>query len=83
MLGAITSAGGHLPEGNLRRVVIMRRAGDWRLISTMLDLQGAVYGKRPTPVDEIWLRDGDVILISGRPPTRLNNWIRQVFSEGV
>tara|TARA_Y100000385_G_scaffold280295_1_gene331206 strand:+ start:522 stop:671 length:150 start_codon:yes stop_codon:yes gene_type:complete len=49
----------------------------------MLDLQGAVYGKRPTPVDEIWLRDGDVILISGRPPTRLNNWIRQVFSEGV
>jgi polysaccharide export outer membrane protein len=83
VLGAIASAGGHLPDGNLRQVVIMRRAEDWRLVSTMLDLQGAVYGKRPTPADEIWLRDGDVIIIPDKPITRLNNWIRQVFTEGI
>ena len=82
-MGAIASAGGHLPDGNLRQVVIMRRAEDWRLVSTMLDLQGAVYGKRPTPADEIWLRDGDVIIIPDKPITRLNNWIRQVFTEGI
>ncbi|MGI9472167.1 MAG: polysaccharide biosynthesis/export family protein, partial [Rubripirellula sp.] len=49
VLSAIASAGGHLPDGNMRQVVVLRRAEDWRLVSTMLDLQAAVYGKRPTP----------------------------------
>ena len=83
VLGAIASAGGHLVEGNMRQVVVLRRAEDWRLISTMLDLQGAVLGKRPTPVDEIWLRDGDVIIVPDKPITRLTNWIRQIFTDGV
>jgi len=83
VLGAIASAGGHLPTGNLRQVVVMRRAEDWRLVSTMLDLQGAVFGKRPTPADEIWVRDGDVIIVPDKPITRLNNWISQVFTEGI
>jgi polysaccharide export outer membrane protein len=83
VLGAIASAGGHRPEGNLRQVVVLRRAEDWRLISTMLDLQGAVYGKRPTPADEIWVRDGDVIIVPDKPITRLNNWISQVFTDGI
>jgi polysaccharide export outer membrane protein len=83
VLGAIASAGGHLPNGNMRQVVVLRRAEDWRLISTMLDLQGAVYGKRPTPSDEIWVRDGDVIIVPDKPITRLGNWIRQVFTEGI
>jgi len=83
VLGAIASAGGHLPEGNMRQVVVLRRAEDWRLISTMLDLQGAVYGRRPTPTDEIWVRDGDVIIVPDKPITRLDNWLRQVFTDGV
>ncbi len=83
VLGAIAAAGGHLPGGNLRQVVVLRRAEDWRLISTMLDLQGAVYGKRPTPADEIWLRDGDVVIVPDKPITRLNNWIEQVFTNGI
>lgn len=82
-LGAIASAGGQLPGANLRQVVVFRRAEDWRLISTMLDLQGAVYGKRPTPADEIWLRDGDVIIVPGKPITRFNWFVRQVFTEGI
>jgi polysaccharide export outer membrane protein len=83
VLAAISAAGGHLPEGNMRQVVVFRRAEDWRLISTMLDLQGAVYGKRPTPADEIWLRDGDVIIVPDKPITRFNNWARQVFTDGI
>jgi len=83
VLGAIASAGGHLPGGNLRQVVVFRRAEDWRLISTMLDLQGAIYGKRPTPADEIWLRDGDVIIIPDKPITRFNNWAQQIFTDGI
>jgi polysaccharide export outer membrane protein len=83
VLGALAAAGGTLPGSNLRQVVVMRRAEDWRLISTMLDLQGAVYGKRPTPADEIWLQDGDVIIVPSKPILRLNWFVRQVFTEGI
>ncbi|MEM8910762.1 MAG: polysaccharide biosynthesis/export family protein [Planctomycetota bacterium] len=83
VLGGIAQAGGQLAGGNMRQVVIFRRAEDWRLISTMLDLQGAVWGKRPTPADEIWLRDGDVIIIPDRPIQVLNNFVRAVFTDGV
>ncbi|MEM8668893.1 MAG: polysaccharide biosynthesis/export family protein [Planctomycetota bacterium] len=83
VLAAIAAAGGHLPDGNMRQVVIFRRAEDWRLISTVLDLQGAVFGKRPTPADEIWLRDGDVVIVPDRPITRFNNWAAQVFTNGL
>lgn len=83
VLGGLASAGGNLPGANLRQVVIFRRAEDWRLVSTMLDLQGAVYGKRPTPADEIWLRDGDVVIVPPKPIQRFNDWVRQIFSDGV
>lgn len=83
VLGAIASAGGHEIGGNMRQVVVFRRAEDWRLITTVLDLQGAILGKRPTPADEIWVRDSDVIIVPDKPITRLNNWIQQVFTDGI
>lgn len=83
VMGAIAAAGGHLPGGNLRQVVIFRRAEDWRLISTMLDLQGAIRGKRPTPADEIWLRDGDVVIVPERPIELFNQFVAQVFTNGI
>ncbi|KAA1259630.1 Polysaccharide biosynthesis/export protein [Rubripirellula obstinata] len=83
VLGAIASAGGNQVGGNLRQVVVFRRAEDWRIISTMLDLQGAMLGKRPTPADEIWLRDGDVIIVPDKPITRFNNWAAQIFTDGL
>lgn len=83
VMGAIATAGGHLPEGNLRQVVVFRRAEDWRMISTMLDINGAIRGKRPTPADEIWLRDGDVIVVPDRPITVFGDFVRLVFTEGV
>jgi polysaccharide biosynthesis/export protein len=82
-LAAIAAAGGQLPGGNMRQVVVFRRAEDWRMISTMLDLQGAVLGKRPTPSDEIWLRDGDVVIVPDKPITRFNQWAQQIFTDGV
>ncbi|WP_203328962.1 polysaccharide biosynthesis/export family protein [Candidatus Laterigemmans baculatus] len=79
----IASAGGWLPGANLRQVVIFRRAEDWRIVSTMLDLRGALLGKRPTPSDEIWLRDGDVVVVPPAPIRLFDNFVRQVFTEGV
>jgi len=83
VLGAIASAGGHLAGANMRQVVVFRRADDWRLISTMLDLNGAVNGKRPTPTDEIWVRDGDVIIVPPRPIVIFDNWVSQIFTQGI
>ena len=83
VLGALASAGGHLATANMRQVVVFRRAEDWRLVSTILDLQGAVFGKRPTPADEIWVRDGDVIIVPERPIVRFDNWVQQIFVNGI
>jgi len=80
---AIAAAGGWLPEANLRQVVIFRRADDWRLVSTMVDLRGSMLGKRPVPSDEIWLRDGDLVILPPTPITVFGDFVRQVFSEGV
>lgn len=83
VLSAIAQAGGNLIGGNMRQVIIFRRAEDWRVISTVLDLQGAVIGKRPLPTDEIWLRDGDVVIVPDKPIQRLNNWLELVFTNGL
>ena len=68
---------------NTRQIVIFRRAEDWRLIATMLDLRGAHFGKRPSPSDEIWLRDNDLIIVPSTPITRFNNGLQQIFTNGL
>lgn len=83
VLSAIATAGGHNAGANLRQVVVLRRAEDWRLISTVLDLSGVVGGRRPTPADEIWVRDGDVIILPSKPIILFDNWIQQVFVNGI
>jgi polysaccharide export outer membrane protein len=81
--GAIAAAGGWQGAANLRNIVVLRRAEDWRLVATVLDIRGASLGRRPTPTDEIWLRDGDVIIVPPTPVAVTNEWIRQVFTEGI
>jgi polysaccharide biosynthesis/export protein len=81
--GAIAAAGGWRQTGNLRNVVVLRRAEDWRLIATMVDIRGVSMGRRPTPVDEIWLRDGGIIIVPPTPITVLNGYVRQIFTEGI
>ena len=83
VLGAIATAGGTTVGGNLRQIVIFRRAEDWRLISTVLDLRGAIYGRRPTPSDEIWIQDGDVIIVPAAPIQIFDNFVQKVFTEGI
>lgn len=83
VIGGIALAGGYNPTGNLRQIVIFRRAEDWRLIATMVDLRGALYGRRPTPADEIWLRDGDVVIVPKTPIRQFNHFVDQVFTQGI
>ena len=83
VLGAVALAGGHVSGANLRQIVIFRRGEAYELMSTTLDLRGAILGKRSNPTDEIWLRDGDVIVVPSTPIRLINNLVRQVFTEGI
>lgn len=80
---AIALAGGWQNGANLRQVIVFRRGDDWRLMATMLDLRGALYGRRPTPADEIWLNDSDIVLIPKTPIDVADDIIEQVFTRGL
>lgn len=80
---ALAAAGNWNVGGNLRQVVIFRRGDDWRLMATMLDLRGAVYGKRPAPSDEIWLNDSDIMIVPKSPILVADDWIELVFTRGI
>jgi polysaccharide export outer membrane protein len=79
---AMALAGGWNVGANLRQIVVFRRAEDWRLVATMLDLRGAVYGKRPLPSDEIWLRDSDILLVPKSPILVFDDAVNLVFTNG-
>ena len=83
LMGAIALAGGWNQGANLRQVVVFRRGEDWRLMATMLDVQGALFGRRPTPADEIWLNDSDVIVVPKTPIQVADDFIEQVFTRGL
>lgn len=80
---ALAMARGINIKGNAREVVIFRRAEDWRMLATRLDLKGMHLGKVPTPADEIWLRDNDLIIVPKTPIARFNEFVDQVFRQGA
>lgn len=80
---ALALAGGWRQGANLRQVVVFRRGPDWRLMATMLDLRGALYGRRPVPADDIWLNDSDVVLVTKTPIQQADELIDQVFTRGL
>jgi polysaccharide export outer membrane protein len=80
---AIALAGGWNNGGNLRQIVVFRRAEDWRLLATKLDIRGGLYGTRPAPSDEIWLRDSDVVVVPKMPIQRVDDALELVFSRGL
>jgi polysaccharide export outer membrane protein len=83
LMGAIAMAGGWTPGANLRQVVVFRRGEDWRLMATMLDIKGALYGKRPAPADEIWLNDSDIVVVPKTPIQATDEFIHQYFTRGL
>jgi len=83
VMQAIALAGGWNNGGNLRQVVVFRRGEDWRLMATKLDLQGALLGKRPSPADEIWLRDSDIVVVPKSPILLAADFVELVFTRGI
>jgi polysaccharide export outer membrane protein len=83
LMMAIGMAGSWNQGANMRQVVVFRRGDDWRLLASMFDVNGALYGRRPTPADEIWLNDSDVIVVPKTQIKVANEFINQVFTNGL
>ena len=80
---ALAMAGNWKIGANLRQIVVLRRAQDWHLMATMLDLQGALHARRPCPADEIWLNDSDIIIVPKSAIQRADDFIEMVFTRGL
>jgi polysaccharide export outer membrane protein len=83
VMQSIALAGGWNNGGNLREIVVFRRAEDWRLLATKLDVRGALYAERPSPADEIWLRDSDIVVVPKSSIQRVDDFLELVFTNGV
>ncbi len=83
LMGAIALGGGWNVGANLRQVVVFRRGEDWRLMATMVDVRGALYGRRPVPADEIWLSDSDIVVVPKTAIQATDEVIGQFFTNGL
>ncbi|MEX0679214.1 MAG: polysaccharide biosynthesis/export family protein [Pirellulales bacterium] len=82
VMQAISMAGSWTVGAHLTNVVVFRRADDWRLMATMLDLRAALVGKTPCPEGEIWVSDSDLIIVPKSKILRTDNFIELVFTRG-
>lgn len=82
-LQAISLAGSYNVGANLRQIVVFRRGDDWRLMATMINLNGALLGREPCPEGEIWLNDSDVVLVPKGKILQADDFINLVFTRGI
>ena len=80
---AIALSGSWNVGANLNQVVVFRRGEDWRLLATMLDIRAALYARKPIPADEIWLSDGDIVVVPKTAIKNFNEAVFQVFTRGI
>ena len=80
---SISLAGGWINGANLRHIVVFRRGDDWRLMATLLDIRGALYGKVSCPADEIWINDADVVVVPKAPIKVFDDWAELIFTNGL
>jgi polysaccharide export outer membrane protein len=83
VMQAIALAGSWNNGAHLTQIVVFRRADDWRLIATVVDLRAAMLGRRPCPEGEIWVSDSDLIIVPKSKLLRTNNIIELVFTKGL
>jgi polysaccharide export outer membrane protein len=83
VMQAIAMAGSWTVGAQITHIVVFRRADDWRLIATELDLRDALLGKAPCPADEIWVADCDLIIVPKSKLLRSANFIELVFTRGI
>ncbi len=83
VMQAIAIAGSWNVGAHIDHIVVFRRADDWRLIATVLDLRAALLGRRPSPPSEIWVGDADLIIVPKSNLLRADNFIELIFTRGL
>jgi polysaccharide export outer membrane protein len=83
LMQAISLAGGWNVGAHLKGIVVFRRDDNWQLMATKLDLHKPLFGKRPCPADEIWIRDSDIVLVPQSAILATDNFIELVFTRGI
>lgn len=81
VMQSLALAQGNNPGGNVRQAIVFRRDQNWKLMATRLDLSGPLYGRRPHPSDDIWLRDSDIVLVPKKPITRLSEAVNLYLTQ--
>ena len=81
-LGLTTSI---FPSDDVTRSFLTRlgRGDDWRLMATLVDIRGALYGKVPTPADELWINDSDVLVVPKAPIKVFNDYVNLGMTQGL
>lgn len=79
----ISMAGSWRVGANLRQIVVLRRGDDWRLLATMINLEGALFANQPCPRGEIWIDDSDVIIVPKSKILIADDFINLVFTRGI
>jgi polysaccharide biosynthesis/export protein len=80
---SISMAGSWRVGANLRQIVVFRRGDDWRLMATMVNLEGALFGNQPCPPGEIWIDDSDVVIVPKGKILIADDFINLVFTRGI
>ena len=83
VMQALALAEGFNASGNVRQVIVFRRDQNWQLIATRLDLAGALYGRRPQPSDDLWLRDSDIVLVPKKPIQRFSEAVNLYLTQSL
>ena len=83
LMQALAMAGSWNVGANLQQIVVFRRGEDWRLLATMVDVNGALFGRDPCPNGEIWLSDSDVIVVPKSAILQADDFIDLVFTRGI
>lgn len=81
VMQAVALASGWQNGGNLRQIVVLRRDQNWRLMALRLNLRRGLNGQDSDPLDEIWLRDSDVLLIPKRPIVHVADAVELYFTR--
>jgi polysaccharide biosynthesis/export protein len=68
VMQAIALAGGWNNGGDIHQVVVFRRDENWCLKATKIDVHAPLYGKDPCPLNDVWLRDNDLVIV---PKTKI------------
>ena len=84
LMQAISLAGSWKIGANLRQIAIFRRGDDWRLMATVVNMQGTMLlNHQPCPAGEIWLDDSDVVMVPKAPILIADDLINLYITRGV